>query len=104
MDVFDKQGNEDMEFFRMIANPHRLKQVQEPVVVTKSSFTSDISDTLKSEYRDIYVNAYLIDRIKQVIQKEMKDYMIERFVSDLVSDITDRCLNDYETQPHSDEA
>jgi hypothetical protein len=94
MDVFDKQDNEDMEFFRMIANPHRLKQVQEPVVVTKSSFESDISDTLKSEYRDVYVNAYLIDRIKQVIQEEMNDYMIERLSSKFVSDIIERCLND----------
>ena len=95
----DEPDDEGMGFFRMIANPHRLKPLQEStVVVTKSSFDSDISHTLKSEYRDVYVNAYLIDRIKQVIQKEMEEYLIERSVSEFVSDVIDQCINEAYSQ------
>jgi hypothetical protein len=89
--------DDDTGFFRLIANPHRLKPIRPPTVVVhkSSTFEFDISNTLKAEYRDVYVNAHLIDRIKQAIQKEMDAYIIDIVVADFVSEVTERCIAEY---------
>ena len=80
---------------RLIANPHKLRpMVDEITVIKTSSFESDISKMIQSEYEDIYVNTYLIRRIKQVIQKEVKEYMIDTIVSEIISDATETAIRD----------
>jgi len=93
MDLSSIGTDEDMGFFRLIANPHRLKPDHPPPneLVHKSTLEYDIERVIRSEYSDVYVNAYLIDRIKRVIQKEMSDYVIDIVVSDLVSDLAESC-------------
>ena len=97
MDRSNLETDDNTGLFRLIANPHRLKPIQPPTVMVQksSTFESDIERVIVSEYRDVYVNAYLIDRIKRVIQKEMDAYLIDIVVSDFVSEITERCIAEY---------
>ena len=72
--------NDDL--LRLIANPYRLKpQTEQPK--NTNSLENTISKMLYSEFKDTYVNSYLINRIKQVIQKEMNEYLIEMTVNNL---------------------
>ena len=80
---------------RLIANPHKLRPMVDQIkVIRTTSFESDISKIIQSEYEDIYVSTYLIHRIKQVIQKEVKEYMIETIVAELISDVTETSIRD----------
>jgi len=89
----------DLGFFRLIANPRRLKPIEPTPVITRSTFESDIERAILSEYRDVYVNAYLIDRIKRAIRDEMSAYFIDTVVADIVSEITEQCINDVSIHP-----
>ena len=81
------------DFLRLIANPYRLKpQTEQPKNTT--SLENTISEILHSEFKDIYVNSYLINRIKQVIQKEVNEYLIEMTVNHLVSSVTEQSIHD----------
>jgi len=93
-----KALDNDLGFFRLIANPHRLKPIEPTPVITRSTFESDIERAILSEYRDVYVNAYLIDRIKRAIRDEMSAYFIDTVVADIVSEITEQCINDVSIQ------
>ena len=89
----------DLGFFRLIANPHRLKPIAPEPVITRSTFESDIERAILSEYRDVYVNAYLIDRIKRAIRDELRAYFIDTVVADIVSEITEQCIDDGSIHP-----
>ena len=85
----------DWDHLRLIANPRKLRpMIDEITVIKTTSFESNISKMIQSEYKDIYVSAYLIHRIKQVIQKEVGEYIIETIVSEIISDATETAIRD----------
>jgi len=82
------------DYLRLMANPYRLKALNEAPPKDTNLLGNTISGILHSEFQDIYVNSYLIDRIKQVIHNEVHDYLIETTVNDLVSSVTEQSIRD----------
>ena len=79
----------DPSFFRLIANPYRLKPLQPPVNYSQSKSKEYIQRFLRSEYKDLYITESLVDLISHKIKETLYDYDVDCIVQDCVCQMID---------------
>lgn len=80
-----------VDYFRLIANPHRLQPIQKPVIV-KRTFKDKLYTLLKEDYSDVYISPETHDRVYEAVLTVMKDTLIQQVSSELVDAIITKTL------------
>ena len=95
MNTLRNEKEEPIDYFRLIANPHRLQPLQKPVIV-KKTFKDKLYSLLKEDYPDVYISSETHDRVYEEILKILKDTLIQQVSSELVDVIITKTLKKFD--------